>query len=195
MQSSSIQTRTLTRTETSTTATTKRSTTISRRTLVALIPLTALSGTSPTAALAKKKDDIDDDLLTRDYIEDTKDVTRRVRELLRDGKGDVELYIKKFDRYAEYYKWEHVGHGNSFASLLSLDQIVRKQYAYAGNTPWEVPNADSNKGAMLEAYVRNSESCLVKEQFPTFGEMDQKTRAAWKSIECSQGLVKPVRSQ
>ena len=132
-------------------------------------------------------------LLTGDYETDTRDITARVRELLREGKGDVELYIKKFDAYASQYKWDHKGHTNSFASLLSLDQIVRKQYEYAGKTPWEVPPLSSNKGAMLEAYVRNSESCLIKEAYPPFGEMDAATRAEWKAIECSQGLVKPVK--
>ena len=118
-------------------------------------------------------------LLTGDYDTDTRDITKRVRELLREGKGDVELYLQKFDAYSQQYKWDHKGHTNSFASLLSLDQVVRKQYEFAGKTPWEVPPLSSNKGAMLEAYVRNSESCL--------------TRAEWKAIECSQGLVKPVK--
>ena len=132
-------------------------------------------------------------LLTGDYDTDTRDITKRVRELLREGKGDVELYLQKFDLYSQQYKWDHKGHTNSFASLLSLDQVVRKQYEFAGNTPWEVPPLSSNKGAMLEAYVRNSESCLIKESYGKFGEMDPETRAEWKAIECSQGLVKPVK--
>jgi len=36
-------------------------------------------------------------LLTGDYDTDTRDITKRVRELLREGKGDVELYLQKFD--------------------------------------------------------------------------------------------------
>lgn len=132
-------------------------------------------------------------LLTGDYDTDTRDITKRVRELLREGKGDVELYLQKFDAYSQQYKWDHKGHTNSFASLLSLDQVVRKQYEFAGKTPWEVPPLSSNKGAMLEAYVRNSESCLIKESYGKFGEMDPETRAEWKAIECSQGLVKPVK--
>ena len=132
-------------------------------------------------------------LLTGDYDTDTRDITKRVRELLREGKGDVELYLQKFDAYSQQYKLDHKGHTNSFASLLSLDQVVRKQYEFAGNTPWEVPPLSSNKGAMLEAYVRNSESCLIKESYGKFGEMDPETRAEWKAIECSQGLVKPVK--
>jgi len=132
-------------------------------------------------------------LVTGDYETDTKDITKRVRELLREGKGDVELYLRKFDAYSQQYKWDHKGHTNSFASLLSLDQVVRKQYEFAGKTPWEVPPLSSNKGAMLEAYVRNSESCLIKESCGKFGEMDPETRAEWKAIECSQGLVKPVK--
>ena len=132
-------------------------------------------------------------LLTGDYDTDTRDITKRVRELLREGKGDVELYLQKFDLYSQQYKWDHKGHTNSFASLLSLDQVVRKQYEFAGKTPWEVPPLSSNKGAMLEAYVRNSESCLIKESYGKFGEMDPETRAEWKAIECSQGLVKPVK--
>jgi len=132
-------------------------------------------------------------LVTGDYETDTKDITKRVRELLREGKGDVELYLRKFDAYSQQYKWDHKGHTNSFASLLSLDQVVRKQYEFAGKTPWEVPPLSSNKGAMLEAYVRNSESCLIKESYGKFGEMDPETRAEWKAIECSQGLVKPVK--
>jgi len=132
-------------------------------------------------------------LVTGDYETDTKDITKRVRELLREGKGDVELYLRKFDAYSQQYKWDHKGHTNSFASLLSLDQVVRKQYEFAGKTPWEVPPLSSNKGAMLEAYVRNSESCLIKESYGKFGEMDTETRAEWKAIECSQGLVKPVK--
>ena len=71
--------------------------------------------------------------------------------------------------------------------------IIFKQYEFAGKTPWEVPPLSSNKGAMLEAYVRNSESCLIKESYGKFGEMDPETRAEWKAIECSQGLVKPVK--
>ena len=132
-------------------------------------------------------------LLTGDYDTDTRDITKRVRELFREGKGDVELYLQKFDAYSQQYKWDHKGHTNSFASLLSLDQVVRKQYEFAGKTPWEVPPLSSNKGAMLEAYVRNSESCLIKESYGKFGEMDPETRAEWKAIECSQGLVKPVK--
>lgn len=132
-------------------------------------------------------------LLTGDYDTDTRDITKRVRELLREGKGDVELYLQKFDAYSQQYKWDHKGHTNSFASLLSLDQVVRKQYEFAGKTPWDVPPLSSNKGAMLEAYVRNSESCLIKESYGKFGEMDPETRAEWKAIECSQGLVKPVK--
>ena len=116
-------------------------------------------------------------LLTGDYDTDTRDITKRVRELLREGKGDVELYLQKFDLYSQQYKWDHKGHTNSFASLLSLDQVVRKQYEFAGKTPWEVPPLSSNKGAMLEAYVRNSESCLIKESYGKFGEMDPETRA------------------
>lgn len=152
-----------------------------------VIPPLFLSTSSSFATAGEQQ------LLTGDYETDTRDITARVRELLREGKGDVELYIKKFDAYASQYKWDHKGHTNSFASLLSLDQIVRKQYEYAGKTPWEVPPLSSNKGAMLEAYVRNSESCLIKEAYPPFGEMDAATRAEWKAIECSQGLVKPVK--
>ena len=152
-----------------------------------VIPPLFLSTSSSSATAGEQQ------LLTGDYETDTRDITARVRELLREGKGDVELYIKKFDAYASQYKWDHKGHTNSFASLLSLDQIVRKQYEYAGKTPWEVPPLSSNKGAMLEAYVRNSESCLIKEAYPPFGEMDAATRAEWKAIECSQGLVKPVK--
>jgi hypothetical protein len=152
-----------------------------------VIPPLFLSASSSSATAGEQQ------LLTGDYETDTRDITARVRELLREGKGDVELYIKKFDAYSAQYKWDHKGHTNSFASLLSLDQIVRKQYEYAGKTPWEVPPLSSNKGAMLEAYVRNSESCLIKEAYPPFGEMDAATRAEWKAIECSQGLVKPVK--
>ena len=47
----------------------------------------------------------------------------------------------------------------------------------------EVPPLSSKKGAVLEAYVRNSESCLIKEAYPPFGEMDAATRAEWKAIE------------
>ena len=132
-------------------------------------------------------------LLTGDYDTDTRDITKRVRELLREGKGDVELYLQKFDLYSQQYKCDHKWHTNSFASLLSLDQVVRKQYEFAWKTPWDVPPLSSNKGVMLEAYVRNSESCLIKESYGKFGEMDPETRAEWKAIECSQGLVKPVK--
>ena len=132
-------------------------------------------------------------VLTGEYETDTKDIVARMRELLREGTGDVELYIKKYDAYIERYKWDHKGHTNSYASVVSLDQVVRTQYEYAGLTPWEVPPLSSKKGAVLEAYVRNSESCLIKEAYPPFGEMDAATRAEWKAIECSQGLVTPVK--
>ena len=132
-------------------------------------------------------------VLTGEYETDTKDIVARMRELLREGTGDVELYIKKYDAYIERYKWDHKGHTSSYASVVSLDQVVRTQYEYAGLTPWEVPPLSSKKGAVLEAYVRNSESCLIKEAYPPFGEMDAATRAEWKAIECSQGLVTPVK--
>ena len=140
-----------------------------------------------------KDDDDGGALLTGEYETDTKDIVARMRELLREGTGDVELYVKKYDAYIERYKWDHKGHTNSYASVVSLDQVVRTQYEYAGLTPWEVPPLSSKKGAVLEAYVRNSESCLIKEAYPPFGEMDAATRAEWKAIECSQGLVTPVK--
>ena len=104
-----------------------------------------------------KDDDDDGALLTGEYETDTKDIVARMRELLREGTGDVELYVKKYDAYIERYKWDHKGHTNSYASVVSLDQVVRTQYEYAGLTPWEVPPLSSKKGAVLEAYVRNSE--------------------------------------
>ena len=140
-----------------------------------------------------KYDDDEGALLTGEYETVTKDIVARMRELLREGTGDVELYVKKYDAYIERYKWDHKGHTNSYASVVSLDQVVRTQYEYAGLTPWEVPPLSSKKGAVLEAYVRNSESCLIKEAYPPFGEMDAATRAEWKAIECSQGLVTPVK--
>ena len=172
-------------------------TTTTRRRFVStiIVPSTFLIGNfcaSLESSFAKDDDD-DGALLTGEYETDTKDIVARMRELLREGTGDVELYVKKYDAYIERYKWDHKGHTNSYASVVSLDQVVRTQYEYAGLTPWEVPPLSSKKGAVLEAYVRNSESCLIKEAYPPFGEMDAATRAEWKAIECSQGLVTPVK--
>ena len=173
-------------------------TTTTRRRFVStiIVPSTFLIGNFCASSLESsfaKDDDDDGALLTGEYETDTKDIVARMRELLREGTGDVELYVKKYDAYIERYKWDHKGHTNSYASVVSLDQVVRTQYEYAGLTPWEVPPLSSKKGAVLEAYVRNSESCLIKEAYPPFGEMDAATRAEWKAIECSQGLVTPVK--
>ena len=175
----------------------RATTTTTRRRFVStiIVPSTFLIGNfcaSLESSFAKDDDD-DGALLTGEYETDTKDIVARMRELLREGTGDVELYVKKYDAYIERYKWDHKGHTNSYASVVSLDQVVRTQYEYAGLTPWEVPPLSSKKGAVLEAYVRNSESCLIKEAYPPFGEMDAATRAEWKAIECSQGLVTPVK--
>ena len=177
----------------------RATTTTTRRRFVStiIVPSTFLIGnfcaSSLESSFAKDDDDDDGALLTGEYETDTKDIVARMRELLREGTGDVELYVKKYDAYIERYKWDHKGHTNSYASVVSLDQVVRTQYEYAGLTPWEVPPLSSKKGAVLEAYVRNSESCLIKEAYPPFGEMDAATRAEWKAIECSQGLVTPVK--
>ena len=176
----------------------RATTTTTRRRFVStiIVPSTFLIGNfcaSLESSFAKDDDDDDGALLTGEYETDTKDIVARMRELLREGTGDVELYVKKYDAYIERYKWDHKGHTNSYASVVSLDQVVRTQYEYAGLTPWEVPPLSSKKGAVLEAYVRNSESCLIKEAYPPFGEMDAATRAEWKAIECSQGLVTPVK--
>ena len=57
----------------------------------------------------------------------------------------------------------------------------------------ELPPDDSVKGKVLNAYIANGERCLVKEGYPSFGELkkDPARLAEWKQIECTQGLVKP----
>ena len=71
--------------------------------LAALVVATA--GSSAFVAFAE------DSLLT-DYVSDTKDLIQKQRDLLREGKGDVDAYFAKAEAYFAGYKWDHKGHTN-----------------------------------------------------------------------------------
>lgn len=47
---------------------------------------------------------------------------------------------------------------------------------------WARYLSDTNKGKMLEAYLKNADRCVVKEGYPKFGAMDEGQRAEWKAI-------------
>ena len=133
-----------------------------------------------------------------DYTEDARTVLAAQRALLRAGTGDVETYEKLADDFFETYKFDHKGHTNSFSQLMNNNVVVGQQRDYldAKGLSWaqgELPPDDSVKGKVLNAYIANGERCLVKEGYPSFGELkkDPARLAEWKQIECTQGLVKP----
>jgi len=135
-----------------------------------------------------------------DYATDAKSVLDAQRALLRSGKGDVEAYKRTFDSFASTYKFDHKGHTNSFSQINNNDFMIRKQAEYleSNGLKWtketSAPPSSSNKGKMLDAYIANGERCLVKEAYPPFNEVKKNPEqlAAWKAIECTQGLVKPA---
>jgi hypothetical protein len=133
-----------------------------------------------------------------DYTEDARTVLDAQKSLLRAGKGDVEAYQKLADDFFARYKFDHKGHTNSFSQLMNNNVIVGQQADYLDSKglSWaqgEVPPSDSVKGKVLDAYIANGERCLVKEGYPSFGQLkkDPARLAEWKQIECTQGLVKP----
>ena len=133
-----------------------------------------------------------------DYTEDARTVLAAQKALLRAGTGDVETYEKLVDDFFATYKFDHKGHTNSFSQLMNNNVVVGQQRDYldAKGLSWaqgELPPDDSVKGKVLNAYIANGERCLVKEGYPSFGELkkDPARLAEWKQIECTQGLVKP----
>lgn len=134
-----------------------------------------------------------------DYTTDARAVLDAQRALLRQGKGDVEKYFEQADDFFATYKFDHKGHTNSFSQLMNDDAIIHSQAEYlkANGQKWSedsAPPSGTNKGKMLDAYIANGDRCLVKEGYPPFNEIkkDPETLAAWKAIECTQGLVKPM---
>jgi hypothetical protein len=150
---------------------------------------------APTLAIASRRASALE-LVKNDYDKDASAVLSLQRELLRDGKGDVDAYENVSKSFFENYKFDHKGHTNSFSQLLNNDAIIAEQKSYLtskglGWSEERMPGSETPKGKMLDAYIRNGERCLVKEGYPAFNEMDKATRAEWKAIECTQGLVNP----
>ena len=159
--------------------------------LAALVVATA--GSSAFVAFAE------DSLLT-DYVSDTKDLIQKQRDLLREGKGDVDAYFTKAEAYFAGYKWDHKGHTNSFSQLMNTDIVIREQDGYLKQTggSWSkdsVPPSGTPKAKILEGYLQNAERCIQKESMGKFNEMDLATREEWKAIVCTQGLVAPADDQ
>jgi len=159
--------------------------------LAALVVATA--GSSAFVAFAE------DSLLT-DYVSDTKDLIQKQRDLLSQGKGDVDAYFAKAEAYFAGYKWDHKGHTNSFSQLMNTDIVIREQDGYLKQTggSWSkdsVPPSGTPKAKILEGYLQNAERCIQKESMGKFNEMDLATRAEWKAIVCTQGLVAPADDQ
>ena len=132
-----------------------------------------------------------------DFVADTKELIALQRGLLREGKGDVEAYFAKAEKYFSGYKWDHQGHTNSFSALMNTDVVIREQAAYLDATggawtPDTVPPTGTPKAKILEGYLQNAERCVVKEGYPKFNAMDAEQRAEWKAITCTQGLVAPA---
>jgi|TARA_B100001142_G_C13973060_1_gene515694 hypothetical protein len=157
--------------------------------LAALVVATA--GSSGLVAFAE-----DAPLLT-DYVSDTKEIIQKQRDLLREGKGDVEAYYAKAEAYFAGYKWDHKGHTNSFSQLMNTDIIIRTQDEYLKQTggSWSkdsVPPSGTPKAKILEGYLQNADRCITKESMGKFNEMDLATREEWKAIVCTQGLVAPA---
>ena len=157
--------------------------------LAALVVATA--GSSGLVAFAE-----DAPLLT-DYVSDTKDLIQKQRDLLREGKGDVDSYYAKAEAYFAGYKWDHKGHTNSFSQLMNTDIIIRTQDEYLKQTggSWSkdsVPPSGTPKAKILEGYLQNADRCITKESMGKFNEMDLATREEWKAIVCTQGLVAPA---
>ena len=151
----------------------------------------ATAGSSGLVALAE-----DAPLLT-DYVSDTKDLIQKQRDLLREGKGDVNTYYAKAEAYFAGYKWDHKGHTNSFSQLMNTDIIIRTQDEYLKQTggSWSkdsVPPSGTPKAKILEGYLQNADRCITKESMGKFNEMDLATREEWKAIVCTQGLVAPA---
>jgi len=160
----------------------------SRRALIAIIvaPVATLAPIRASRAAP----------LVGDYIQDTSAMLKYQRTLLRDGAGDVDEYQAFAKEYFPRYKFDHKGHTNSFAQVMNNDVIVASQKAYVDEKglQWSespMPGSGTPKGKMLDGYLANGERCVVKEQYPAFNAMDVATRAEWKAIECTQGLVKP----
>ena len=153
-----------------------------------------LSGAFALAALAPLAPALASDA---DFVSDTKELIALQRGLLREGKGDVEAYFAKAEKYFAGYKWDHQGHTNSFSALMNTDVVIREQAAYLDATggawnPESVPPTGTPKARILEGYLQNAERCVVKEGYPKFNAMDAEQRAEWKAITCTQGLVAPA---
>ena len=151
----------------------------------------ATAGSSGLVAFAE-----DAPLLT-DYVSDTKEIIQKQRDLLREGKGDVDAYYAKAEAYFAGYKWDHKGHTNSFSQLMNTDIIIRTQDEYLKQTggSWSkdsVPPSGTPKAKILEGYLQNADRCITKESMGKFNEMDLATREEWKAIVCTQGLVAPA---
>ena len=90
-----------------------------------------LSGAFALAALAPLAPALASDA---DFVSDTKELIALQRGLLREGKGDVEAYFAKAEKYFAGYKWDHQGHTNSFSALMNTDVVIREQAAYLDAT-------------------------------------------------------------
>ena len=83
---------------------------------------------------------------------------------------------------------------------MNTDIVIREQDGYLKQTggSWSkdsVPPSGTPKAKILEGYLQNAERCIQKESMGKFNEMDLATRAEWKAIVCTQGLVAPADDQ
>ena len=81
---------------------------------------------APTIAIASRRASALE-LVKNDYDKDASAVLSLQRELLRDGKGDVDAYENVSKSFFENYKFDHKGHTNSFSQLLNNDAIIAEQ--------------------------------------------------------------------